>query len=77
MNRERDPVGVDPLMHPPVALTLIHFSVKIAHGLCMDYHEKKSKKANSQRKRGCYISLQAAKAALTPDCSLAGMLMQC
>lgn len=29
MNRERDPVGVDPLMHPPVALTLIPFSVKL------------------------------------------------
>lgn len=28
-NRERDPVGVAPPMHPPVALTLIPFSVKL------------------------------------------------
>lgn len=40
MNRERDPVGVDPLMHPPVALTLIPFSVKAAHGLSMGCHER-------------------------------------
>lgn len=33
MNRELDPVGVDLLMHPPVALTLIPFSVKLPRRL--------------------------------------------
>lgn len=33
MNRERDSVGVDPLMHPPVTLTLILFFVKLLRRL--------------------------------------------
>lgn len=33
MNRERDPAGVDALMHPPVTLTLIPASVKLQQRL--------------------------------------------
>ena len=83
MNRARDPVGVDPLMHPPVALTLIPFSVKLAmntaHQLSVGYHKRQRSTSGkqTQKEMGCFILLQAAKAAPTPDGYTAGMLMQC
>lgn len=47
MNRDRDPVGVDPLMHPPVALTLIPFfseaATSTAHRLSVGYHERQQR----------------------------------
>lgn len=76
MNRERDPVGGDPLMHPPVALTLIPFSVKLPWRLHIGsawaiIKDNSSQVENKLEKkwivghRGCP----------TPDCYMAGMLM--
>ncbi len=58
MNRERDPVGVDPLMHPPVTLTLILFlceaAMKTAHQLSVGYHKRKRSTSGKQTLKEMY-----------------------
>lgn len=55
MNRDRDPVGVDALMHPPVALALILRLCEAALRLSVAHLQKQT-----EREMACFILLRDA-----------------
>lgn len=63
MNRDRDPVGVDAVMHPPVALTQIPSLCEAALRPSVAHLEKQRSTSEKQTERetGCFILLQAAR----------------